>query len=293
MTHMKAPLRNLVQVDSERLNDILDQLPTSLSIIEDLKLKFGIGLKFAKIEFQPTQFRDRSTIKRIRKLESYLARNGLINKNRPRRMPHQVRRDAGFWWVKECFNAWKLIFPTPVLHDRFGITVLTIWISDPKRAPKPRDEWDWTGSFLYLPTVHYENGKFNTCVSGCSALQFIVNAANDKPLLSRNPKEPFGRNSIEHPAVRLAKLGAVVSEERRVESLYYVRYITDEQIYSRNGKNIRVNDVVGYPIYVASLSPSMNLNDSMRAAPMGRPVSQTSALEIDERSSHKRSNIRG
>jgi hypothetical protein len=224
----KALLRNLVQVDSERLNSILDQIPASLSIIEDLKLKFGIGLISTKIEFQPTQFRDRSTIKRIRKLESYLASNGLINKSRPRRMPHRIERDKGFWWVKESFNARKVILPTPVLLDRFGIAALTVWISDPKRGPKPKDEWDWTGSFLYLPTVHYEGGKFDTCMSGCSALQFIVNAANDKPLLSRDWEEPFGRNNIEHPVDKLANLGAFVSDERKVESLYYVRYITDE-----------------------------------------------------------------
>ena len=253
MTTANFELRNFVQVDDKRLNNILDQIPTSLSIIEDLKLKFGVGLQSAKIEFQPAQFRERSTIKRIRKLESFLARNSFINKARPRRMPHRMERDQGYWWVKECFYARKVILPTPVLLNRFGIAALTIWISNPKRAPKARDEWDWTGSFLYLPTVHFESGKFDTCMSGCSALQFIANAARDKPLLSRDRREPLGRNSAEHPIEKLANLGAFVSDERRLESLYYVRYITDEQAYSRNGVGVRINDVVGYPIYVASL----------------------------------------
>lgn len=253
MAAANVALRNFVQVDDKRLNDILDQIPTCFSIVEDLKLKFGVGLKTAKIEFQPTQFRDRSTIKRIRKLESYLARNGLINRNRPRRMPHRIEGNKGYWWVKETFNARKVILPTPALLDRLGVIALTMWISDPKRAPRPRDEWDWTSSFLYLPTIHYEGGKFDTCVSGCSALQFVVNAARNKPLLLRDPYERLGRNNVAHPIAKLASLGAIVSDEQRMESLYYVRYITDEQTYSRNGVETRVNDVVGYLIYVASL----------------------------------------
>jgi hypothetical protein len=272
----KRHLRNLVQVDNERLNAILDQLPTSLSIIEDLKLKFGFGLAQAKIEIQPSQFRDRSTIKRIRKLESYLGRNGLVNVARPRRMPHRLGSNAGYWWVKECFMARKVMIPTPKLFNQFGVMALTVWVSDPKRVSKPQNEWDWTGSFLYLPTVHYEDGKFNACISGCSALQYIVNAALDKPLLSRNPNEFFGRDNAAHPLDKLASLGAVVSDERRVESLYYVRYISDEQVYLRNSKKIRLNDVVGYPIYIASLPFSASSKGRLHST-RGSPITSKRA----------------
>jgi hypothetical protein len=111
---------------------------------------------------------------------------------------------------------------------------------------------DWTGSFLYLPTIHYDRGITANVVSGCSALQFIVNAAENKPLYDRNELEPFGRGNGRHPIEKLSQLGAFVSDKRRLESLYYVRYITDEQVFSPNGSRIRVNDVVGYPIYIAA-----------------------------------------
>jgi hypothetical protein len=160
-----------------------------------------------------------------------------------------------YWWVKETFLARKVIIPTPILLEKFGIVGLTVWISKPKRAPKPKHAYDWTGSFLYLPTLHFDGGKTYCAISGCSALQFIVNATNNSPLLTGDPDEPFGRGNRLHPIEKLSKLGAFVSDERQLESLYYVRYITDEQVHTPNGFPIRVNDVVGYPIYISAYPP--------------------------------------
>jgi hypothetical protein len=161
-----------------------------------------------------------------------------------------------YWWVKETFIARKVIIPTPVLFKQFGIMAFTIWISDPKRAPKPKHAYDWTGSFLYLPALHFDSGKtLGLVMSGCSALQFIINVANDNPLLTRDRDEPFGRGNRRHPIEKLTQFGAIVGDERRLESLYYVRYITDEQVYTPNGAPVRVNDVIGYPIYISAHPP--------------------------------------
>jgi hypothetical protein len=149
-----------------------------------------------------------------------------------------------------------VIIPTPELLKKFGVAALTVWISDPKPAPRPKHPHDWTGSFLYLPTVQFDSGATLGAVSGCSALQFIVNVAKDKPLLNRDWKEPFGRGNRQHPIQKLAELGAFISDERWLESLYFVRYITDEQVYISNGDPVRINDLVGYPIYIYAYPPT-------------------------------------
>ena len=59
-----------------------------------------------------------------------------------------------------------------------------------------------------------------------------------------------------HPIDKLAKLGGVVTDERWLESLYFVRYITDEQVYAPKGVPVRVNDIVGYPIYISAYPPT-------------------------------------
>jgi hypothetical protein len=256
MSHKEKVLTNLVHLDESQIDSILGQLPNSLSILESLKAKLGITIKIATFELEATTTKNSSVFKKIERLEKYLDRNGVLNKSRPRRMPHAIISASQYWWVKEAFIAKKVIIPTPVLLEKLGIVALTVWISDPKRAPKPKDDWDWTGSFLYLPTIHYESGKSTSCISGCSALQFIVNAASDRPLFTCDRNGPFGRNSTKHPIEKLSQLGAFVSEERKLESLYYVRYITNEQTYSRDGSEVRVNDIVGYPIYISAF-PSM------------------------------------
>jgi hypothetical protein len=242
----------MVQVDGAKLDAILEQLPNSHSIFENLKAKLGVTIKIAKIEIEATSQSDSGSIKKIRRLEKYLDQNGLLNKTRPRRTPHAIVNGKQYWWIKETFIARKVIIPAPALLKKLGLVALTVWVSDPKRAPTPKDEWDWTGSFLFLPTVHYEDGKTSASLSGCSALQFIVNAASDRPLFARDWNEPFGRNSDKHPIEKLSQLGAFVAEERKLESLYYVRYITNEQVYSPHGSPVRVNDVVGYSIYISA-----------------------------------------
>jgi hypothetical protein len=251
-------LQNLVQVDDAQLDKILAQIPRSLSIMENLKATLGVSFLGAKAEIQATPPLSVSTARKVRRLEAHLEKNGLINRSRPRRTPRDILNGSQYWWVKETFIARRLVLPTPALLEKFGVAALVVWISDPKRAPKPKDDWDWTGSFLYLPTVHFEDGKTTAFLSGCSALQFVVNAAQDRPLLAPDWDEPFGRTTNEHPIQKLSKLGAFVTEERKLESLYYVRYITDEQLYSPNGSEVRVNDIVGYPIYIAAFPAVAN-----------------------------------
>jgi hypothetical protein len=191
----KTRLRNIVFIDEKRLDALLAQVPNALGIIENLMNKFEFSFKGASLGFEMSGLTNISKTRKIRRLESYLDRNGLINKVRPRRMPHRLRDEPSYWWVKETFSARKVIIPTPILLKGFGVAALTVWISDPKPAPKPKHEYDWTGSFLYLPTIHFDGGKLDNVVTGCSALQFISNVANNLSLFNRDGREPLARIS--------------------------------------------------------------------------------------------------
>ena len=247
-------LRNIVLADENRLDGLIAQIPNAFSILENAK--FGFSFRGASVDLKTNLTSCQTVIRKIRRVETFLARNSLINKARPRKMPPSLPNGPGYWWVKETFKARKIIIPTPVLLDKFGILALAIWVSDPKRISKPRKPYEWSGSFLYLPTVHFHGGTICNVISGCSALQFLINATENMNLYQRNPNEPFGRGSREHPIEKLRKIGGFVSDERLLESLYFVRYITDEQSYVHNDVPTRVNDIVGYPLYISAYPPT-------------------------------------
>jgi hypothetical protein len=93
----------------------------------------------------------------------------------------------------------------------------------------------------------------------------IANISEHKPFFTPDHDEPLGRGSRKHPIEKLKRLGAFVTEEQHLESLYYVRYITDEQVYSPKGFPVRVNDLVGYPIYISSL-PTIEERKALRSS---------------------------
>ena len=104
--------------------------------------------------------------------------------------------------------------------------------------------------------MHLDGIGFHTVFSGCSALQAIANAAAGLPLIDRSQGEALGRDSYLHPTEKLVAIGGTIGDERNIECLYRLRYMTDEQCFSADGKQYRVNDILGYPIYLAQiLSP--------------------------------------
>jgi hypothetical protein len=250
--NLRTSLKDFVFIDGPRLERLIAQVPSMLSIFEDAKAEFGISLIAAKASVKDVgDTGPRSSMRKIRKLERYLTDEGLLNTARPTRMPHGLYDANQMWWVKETFRARRVMVPTPDLDKSLGLKHLDVWISDPVQCESSTDEWDWTGSFLYLPTVHFDTQSTYGVISGCSALQFVMNAAKGRNLYECDFQEPLGRRNCSHPVEKLANLGAIVSDSRQLQSLYYVRYITNEQVYAPSGVEQRVNDIVGYPIYIA------------------------------------------
>src|ERR1700730_10143357 len=101
MPNKKQNLRNLLLINQIQIEKIVGQLPNSYSVIESLKASLGISIKVAKFEIEASSLQDSSAIKKIGRLDPYLERNGLINRSRPRRMPHAIVNGSQYWWIKE------------------------------------------------------------------------------------------------------------------------------------------------------------------------------------------------
>jgi hypothetical protein len=51
---------------------------------------------------------------------------------------------------------------------------------------------------------------------------------------------------------KLASLGGIPSEQRIIDALYFVRYMTNEQWHHDGGSGRRVHDILGYPLSIRS-----------------------------------------
>jgi hypothetical protein len=94
-------------------------------------------------------------------------------------------------------------------------------------------------------------------ISGRSALQALVNLFEGRELLNCGESnsevaEPFGRSSYLHPLNKLKKYDVILGDEREITTLYRCRYMTNEQCYEFEGEKRRVNDLLAYPIFIAS-----------------------------------------
>lgn len=153
-------------------------------------------------------------------------------------------------FVEEICQATKLYFPSSTLSEIFGINHLNVWIAEPDSKDLSIDEYDFTGTFLYLIELLTDRGDYRSTISGCSALQVISNISQGKNFFALNRAEPLGRQSTKHPIEKLQDLGAYVIDDRKIRTLYKKRYMTNEQRFDYEGKVYRCNDLLGYPLMI-------------------------------------------
>lgn len=246
---------DLLFVDKHRLSILADlgDLP------RDFHTSWKVVLSLApQFEVARTPVEAPSLIKQIRMAIEYLNQKELLLRRRPRAMLDVRENDfRGRHFVLETMKARKIIFPKQATQCVPGLRDLAVWISDPlaEDMERNRDRWDYGGMFLYLTEAHWENGELETVWSGCSAFHAIMNHINDSTqLINRNieGEEQRGEGSCAHPIERFERIGGVASEERRILSLYRMRYVTDEQVYVFRGKRHRVSDMLGYPLFIAA-----------------------------------------
>jgi hypothetical protein len=106
----------------------------------------------------------------------------------------------------------------------------------------------------------WDAAGYRTTYSVCSALQAILNIVNGNEILDRNWDEPLGRNNSRHPLEKLRKAGGVVGVPQEIETLYRMRYMTNEQCFTFKGHERRVHDLLGYPISIARVASNKPMN---------------------------------
>jgi hypothetical protein len=156
-----------------------------------------------------------------------------------------------FFFLEETL-ATPITIPKSQLPPELGLAAIKIWISDPNPTDFNGPEWSFSGSFLYLTELIFDNIVYQSVYSGCSALRFIANAATGAPFLERSGSDDLGRDNADHPIDKLRPFGAVKGDPRRIEALYRIRYMTDEQVYTYQDQEHRVHDILGYPIFIAA-----------------------------------------
>jgi hypothetical protein len=249
---LKIMLINYQYIDEKRLNMYFDQIPIKLPKERKRKTSIGLSLAGPKVDLtEESSNKSFNSYEKIDILTAYLEKNKLLDFQRPK---VTYGNDEEVPFVLESFTARKVIFNKELLTNIPQLQHLILWISDPEDSDLSDEPWTYNGTFLYLTELWLDDGRYHTVWSGCSALQAIVNKIEGRSLLDTitNSVEPLGRRNFTHPVTKLSKLGAIALEKRKITSLYQKRYITDEQCFTKNKEKYRVNDLLGYPIYIAS-----------------------------------------
>ncbi len=251
---MRAKLREYIFIDHDVLDSFTEQLPQTISK-EPTKLSSRMAVSFAGPQFESSREyggADLKTHEKIENLLKFLRKNDAIDTARPIELDENRPDYVGRPFCLETMVAEKMIIPRKYLKGINNLLEFALWISDPDPSLFTDEPYTWRGTFLYLTQIHLDYGKTRTVYSGCSALQAVVNNIKGAPFYECDFNEPFGRFSSKHPIAKLNKIGAISTGARKITSLYRKRYFTNEQCYSYKGKEVRVNDLLGYPVFIAS-----------------------------------------
>ncbi len=250
-------------IDYERLNAYLAQLPP----IETTKstTKFTVTAPgFGGVERSGERaVSAQSDLGRIPELLEHLRDEEQLSAFRPLNASaddaedeFSLYRGPSKPFVYESFSARKVIFPE-VKPLPGGPAHVSVWVSDPdpevvdraiEGRKRPEDNWEiLRGSFLYLIEAHFPNGG-PRAISGTSALQMVVDLLGLKT--PRDVFEPFGRGEFMHPIQKLERVGGFATDFRDITSLYLIRAVTNEQSAEYLGRQPRLCDVLGYPIFI-------------------------------------------
>jgi hypothetical protein len=234
------------------VDSLLEQLGIEGVVRSKKSSKFGLSLAGPSIEIAAEQDRRALTLsEKLSVLANKLQAERMITFSRPSTGSGSEGSPNNILVWERC-RAKKLILPCASKLQNAGLRSIAVWISDPNPMDLFGPDWIYRGSFLFLTELHFDTSFTGIVYSGCSALNFIANAAANLPFLTCDGSESLGRGSAEHPIEKLKNLGAVVGDEREIETFYKIRYMTNEQRYTYNGQDHRVHDILGYPIFIAT-----------------------------------------
>jgi hypothetical protein len=252
----KNKVRDFIFADNHLLDKYVEQVRATFAEIDIKSWKMGVSLTGPVVETSRTKERiPLKTHEKIDLIEAFLETQNDLLKKRPATIVELDHKDAPRF-VLESMLATKVTLPLSATEAVKGLSSASIWVSDPDPALYVNDPFDWRGTFLYLSELHWDSGSSTPFLSGISALQVIVNLSRGKDFFDyiKDEFEPFGRGRDLHPVDKLKEIGGVVMDRRKIRSLYRIRYFTNEQTYSYEGQRRRVNDLLGYPVYILSES---------------------------------------
>jgi hypothetical protein len=143
-----------------------------------------------------------------------------------------------------------------------GLRGITVWVFEPlgpvgfiNAESDGSFAWDWIGTYLFLIEEHIADRETTSCWSGVSALRLLVESAGYDarlyPHQAPHAYDKFGRDNSAHPIDKLRSIGGIPLRPRRIETVYRIAAMTDEQASTIEGKEVRLNDILAYPLYIA------------------------------------------
>lgn len=200
-----------------------------------------------------------------------LRETGQLHAFRPDRASDFWLGEHAGWYVHELMIATPVI--VPLKHHFEGLAgvpeAVTVWISEPTPPQTPAEsEYEIVGSFVFLVQEMGElKWPLRWFMSGISALRMVANfmvggadyrtegelhrsmqATRD---LYAMPNGWGDERDERHPVEKLKAVGGIPGRPRRVETVYRIAYMSDEQCMPTDGGIVRINDVLAYPLYIA------------------------------------------
>jgi hypothetical protein len=246
----RQTLHDYLFLDRQRIDSYVEQLGGLAASRRKSSNKFSFSIKGPSVETSEEDLIGAASYEeKTEFLLRRLQKKGLLQERRPYELL-SGRTDIPSFILEET-SAVPVTIPKSQLPPELDVAALKIWIADPNPDDLDGPEWFFRGSFLYLTELIFDNAAYHSLYSGCSALQFIANATTGVPLLTPSQPEKLGRDNADHPIDKLRPIGAVKGDTRRIQVLYRIRYMTNEQVYTREGKVHRVHDILGYPLFIA------------------------------------------
>lgn len=247
----KTDITEYLSIDHTRLDNYLSQLKNDRSFFKKWGISFGGNLGPLRIQTtDPEKIRDINVHQKIIELTKLLGNSESLLFERPYYPKYHHILENVFILEKHIKARRLLLQKTGAVIK--GLLSIVIWVSMPRNIkPGKRDDIynETEGSVLYLIESFWEDDRYSSMITGCSALQWVIkNAIGDDPShfdLS-NSKE------FDTPFDAFESLGAIDQGERTISTLYRIRYLTDESFFKHHGKKFRCFDVIGYPVYISS-----------------------------------------
>ncbi|MBB5083139.1 hypothetical protein [Nonomuraea endophytica] len=235
------------------------------------RVTFGVGSFGRKASTKRANGRAQASAHhQIESVVEALREHGQLRDYRPERT-HELYKRSELMpdrpYVRE-FNiaATPVYLPVPEhLQDVRG-PILTVWVCDPIGEvgfiDKEHDgsfAWDWVGTYVFL-VEEIREASVRPFMSGISALCAVVNfVAGHDPCgqpdqihsCTRKNGEPWGRDLSIHPIEKLSKVGGIAGRKRNIETVYKIVHMTNEQATLIDGEEVRLNDILAYPLYIA------------------------------------------